>query len=233
MAVKRTGNISNKKIVFLIPALNEEHAISKTIASIRKIPMDMRYEVVIVDGGSRDKTVQLARKSKATVISSPKGYGRQYKFALKRIKCDYVITGDADCTYPFDKAYKYLIDYVIKQDYDFVTTNRFAGLKKSSMSASHGFGNRLLTLTGNVLFGMKIEDNQSGMWIFKYPALKKLHLTSDDMPFSEEIKIEAFKKLDKFIELPISYYKRVGESKLNYAHGFKNLFFLFKKRIRG
>lgn len=231
--IPNTNKISYKKLVFLIPALNEEYAIAKTITSIRKIPIKISYEIVIVDGGSKDKTVELAKKNNARVISSPKGYGRQYQYAFKRIKCEYIITGDADCTYPFDQAYKYLQEYIIKKDYDFVTTNRFAGLKKESMKVLNGFGNRVLTFTSNVLFGQNIKDSQSGMWIFKQSILKKVHLTSNDMPLSEELKIEAFRKLDRCIELPISYYKRVGESKLNYAHGFKNLIFLFKKRLRG
>jgi hypothetical protein len=82
------------------------------------------------------------------------------------------------------------------------------------------------------LFGVWLKDSQSGMWIFKRSILPRLTLTSDNMSFSEELKIEAFtRKNIKARELP-NYKARVGESKLNLWHdGFTNLLFLFRKRF--
>ena len=220
-----------KKLVFLIPALNEEEAIGRTIDKIKKIKTGLNSKVVVVDGGSTDKTVQIAKKHSAEVIISPKGYGRQYQFALSRLDCDYVITGDADYTYPFDQACSYLHEYIIKQGYDFITTNRFADLKKDSMSFSHWVGNFVLTSLTRLLFWLNIKDSQSGMWIFRLDSYRKLNAKDNDMAFSEELKIEAFKKLGRVAELPISYYKRLGQSKLNYGHAFTNTMFLFKKRF--
>lgn len=221
---------NKKKIAFLIPALNEEKAIPETIKEINKIKIDMPYEIYIVDGGSKDRTVELATKGGAKVIKSKKGYGRQYKLGIKQIDCDYIITGDADCTYPFETGYNYLKKYIINENYDFLNTNRFAKLNKNSMSLMHSIGNKILTLATNLLFNLKLRDSQSGMWIFKKEAYNKLYLTDNDMAFSEEIKIEAFKKL-KAKEVPISYKQRVGESKLNYGHAIKNFLFLFKKKF--
>jgi hypothetical protein len=83
-----------------------------------------------------------------------------------------------------------------------------------------------------LLFGIRIHDSQSGMWVFKRSILPLLNVTSDGMPLSEELKIEAFRRRDLVSrELPIYYKARVGESKLNlWADGFGNLVFLFRKR---
>lgn len=219
------------KLVFLIPALNEEEAIGQTINKIKNLKTGLDFEVVIVDGGSKDNTIKIAQGHGARVIRSKKGYGKQYKFALKQLNCDYVITGDADATYPFDQACFHLKKYVLGKGYDFLTTNRFAALEKGAMSLSHILGNHFLTFLTNILFGIHLKDSQSGMWIFKLDKYKKLNVKDNDMAFSEEIKIEAFKKLKRVKEVPISYYKRVGESKLNYSHAVKNTLFLFKKFI--
>jgi hypothetical protein len=71
------------------------------------------------------------------------------------------------------------------------------------------------------------------MWILRRSILPRLVLTSDGMAFSEEIKIEAFRRRDiKAVEVPIYYKERVGESKLNlWRDGFANLAFLFWKRF--
>lgn len=233
-AIKKKNNKRGQrkeKVTFLIPALNEEEAITDTIKSINDIDIKLEYEIVIIDGGSKDRTVELAKKAGAKVIPSKKGYGRQYKKGLRIIDTDYVITGDADCTYPFDKAYRILDKWIIGKGYEFITTNRFAKLHKGSMSWDHHLGNLGLTWTTNLLFWIPIKDSQSGMWIFRKKAQEKLRLVDNDMAFSEEIKIEAFRRLKKVKELPISYYKRVGDSKLNYGHAFKNMLFLFLRRF--
>jgi hypothetical protein len=69
------------------------------------------------------------------------------------------------------------------------------------------------------------------MWVFKKACLEKLKLKNDGMPFSEEIKIEALRKV-RSKEVPIHYRERVGEVKLSsWKDGRKNITYLFKKRF--
>jgi len=225
------------KVSVVIPTLNEEEGIGKTIDMIKVEEFKRRgwdIEIIVVDGESKDRTREIARSKGAKVIIEPrKGYGRAYKTGLKEAKGEIIVTGDADATYPFDKIHEY-IDYLLKNDLDFITTNRFAGLKKGAMSVKHVFGNLILSLTLRLLFMIKLRDSQSGMWIFRRDALKKiqpLEKFDDGMPFSEEIKIEMFRKV-RAEEIPSALYIRKGKAKLqSFSDGWKNLKFLIKKRL--
>ena len=96
-------------------------------------------------------------------------------------------------------------------------------------------GNTVLSTMVMILFGMVMHDSQSGMWVFRREVLSTIKVTSDGMPFSEEIKIEAFKNESiKAREVPVEFFyqNREGDSKLNvWGDGTKNLLFLFKKRF--
>jgi len=222
-----------KLISFVMPTLNEEEGIVKTINSIPKMTLKNKgfsTEIIVIDGGSTDNTIKLAKKAGAKVVSSAKGYGKQYKIGLNTAKGKIIITGDSDNTYPFEKA-NYFLDYLEKNNLDFVTINRFANMEKGAMHFSNKIGNIILTFFTNLLFNLNLQDSQSGMWIIKKSILKYLNLSSDGMPFSQEIKIESFKKFNS-AELNGSYKKRVGETKLvKFKDGFKNLFALFHKRL--
>ena len=224
----------------MLPTLNEEKGVGKTIDSInreyfKKNKWDL--EIIIIDGDSKDKTREIAKKKGAKIVlEKRKGYGRAYKTGLPHAKGEIIVTGDADATYPFDKIHEY-IKQLIDEDLDFITTDRFAKLKHGSMTIKHHFGNWILATTLRFLFLLKIKDSQSGMWIFKKDALDKiqsLEKFDDGMPFSEEIKIEMFKSKNiKAIEIPSTLYTREGEKKLqSFTDGWKNLKFLFKKRVK-
>jgi len=149
---------------------------------------------------------------------------------------DIIVTGDADATYPFDRIHIY-IEQLINENLDFITTDRFAELKHGSMSIKHYFGNFILASVLKVLYLINIRDSQSGMWIFKKEALKKIQPLedfNDGMPFSEELKIEMFSnKSIKSKEIPSALYARQGDVKLqSFTDGFKNLKYLFIKRVR-
>ena len=90
----------------------------------------------------------------------------------------------------------------------------------------------LLTATAMVLFFKPIQDSQSGMWVFKREILPKLKLTSDGMPLSQEIKLEAIMRGFRFGEAHIPYGARIGEVKLQkWRDGWLNLLFLVQKRF--
>ena len=193
-------------------------------------------EILIVDGNSTDKTREIASSKGAQIIlEKRKGYGRAYKTGLAHATGDIIVTGDADATYPFDTIHEYT-QLLLDSHLDFITTDRFAGLKHGSMSLKHRFGNLTLAWTLRILFLVNIRDSQSGMWIFKRDALQKiqpLEEFNDGMPFSEEIKIEMFtNKHIKAREIPSTLYAREGQVKLeSFKDGIKNLKFLFKKRV--
>jgi dolichol-phosphate hexosyltransferase len=224
------------RLSIVIPAMNEEEGIGEVLDEIPLKELEaMGYptEVVVVDGESVDRTREIALEKGARVIIEPrKGYGRAYKTGFDVALGELIATGDADTTYPFDKLPEYLRLFE-REQLDFFTGNRFGTLQPGAMSAKHKFGNWVLSSTGRVLFMARIKDSQSGMWIFKKSILPQLKLTSDGMPLSEEIKIEAFTKPDlKCMEVPIEYRVRVGDVKLSsWKDGYRNMSFLFKKRL--
>ena len=154
---------------------------------------------------------------------------------MSKAKGDIIVTGDADATYPFNRIHEY-IKFLIDENLDFITTDRFSELKHGSMSIKHYFGNLVLATVLKVLYLINIRDSQSGMWIFKKEMLEKiqpLEKFNDGMPFSEELKIEMFSnKKIKSKEIPSALYAREGEVKLqSFTDGWKNLKYLFIKRV--
>ena len=140
-------------------------------------------------------------------------------------------TMDGDTTYPGDEIPR-MVEMLENENLDFISCNRLQKMDKGAMSFSHRVGNWGLTFFTNLLHRIKIGDSQTGMWVFRREILDKINLTSDGMPLSEEIKIEAWKNKDiKCLEVPVRYHIRVGEVKLNtWNDGVKNLWFLFTKR---
>ncbi len=230
-----TSNI--KKITVVIPALNEEQAIGSVI---KEIPINelkkMGYEVeiMVIDNGSKDKTRYIANSHRAKVIVQPiKGYGNAYKAGFANATGDIIATGDADLTYPFCDLPK-IIKKMEDENLDFITTDRLTNLQPGVMSRTHYFGNLLLQLMTKILFGLPCKDSQSGMWIFKRSIWSKLNVKSSGMPFSQELKIEAYKNGFKCAEVPIVYRARVGEVKLStFKDGLGNMLHLVFKRVFG
>ncbi len=229
----------HKKITFVIPALNEEKAIARVIKEIpmkelKKIGYDS--EIMVVDNGSTDKTHYIAKKSGANVIVQPmRGYGNAYKAGFANAKGDIIVTGDADLTYPF-KDVPAFIELMESRDLDFITTDRLTNLDTKKrprvMSRTHRLGNWALTLIVNIIYRVKIKDSQSGMWIFKRKIWPKLNVKSSGMPFSQELKIEAYKRGFRCMEIPIEYRTRAGAVKLNtFRDGIGNTWQLIKKRF--
>ncbi|MEX0616718.1 MAG: glycosyltransferase family 2 protein [Candidatus Woykebacteria bacterium] len=222
-----------KKITIVIPALNEEQGIGLVV---KEIPINelkgMGYEtdILVIDNGSCDNTPHIARSHGATVIIQPiKGYGNAYKAGFANATGDIIATGDADLTYPFSILPEVLTK-MEKEDLDFINTDRLDSINSTVMSRSHIFGNWIFTTLTKILFNSPFNDSQSGMWVFKKSIWEELKVKSSGMPFSQEIKIEAYIRGFKCAEVPIKYRARAGKEKLNtYRDGFGNLIHLIEK----
>jgi glycosyltransferase involved in cell wall biosynthesis len=217
------------KISVVIPCFNEEDGIRSVIESMPSY-VD---EIVVVDNNSTDRTGEIARSLGAVVVFQPvKGYGAAYQAGLPAATGDVIATLDGDGTYPADEI-SILVDALEDRKLDFISGARFPLRNGDAMNFSNKVGNMVLTLTTMVLWFRPLRDSQSGMWVFRRSVLPKLRLTSNGMPLSEEIKIEAIEKLGRrFAEVGIDYRPRIGEVKLQkWRDGWLNLSFLFRKRL--
>jgi hypothetical protein len=103
-------------------------------------------------------------------------------------------------------------------------------MEKGPMNWMHRLGNWILGIAVKLLFGVRLRDSQSGMWVIRRDVLDRILPESDGMAFSEEIKIRAF-TCCKCAEIPINYRKRVGRPKIKEAlNGIKNLLDLMQLR---
>ena len=210
----RTRPMAHKKLTIVIPALNEEQGIEKTVRAIPRAEIDRigyQSQVLVVDNGSEDATAELAAGAGAEVVSEPnRGYGTALKKGFAAADGDVIVTADADATYPLEDIPR-LVQILDSEHLDFITTNRFALLQKEAMSRRNRVGNTILSWTMRLLFGLKIEDSQSGMWVFRKDILKRLRLNSNTWPLSQEIKIEAchFARC-RWKEVPIQYRTSLG-----------------------
>lgn len=218
------------KVSVVIPTLNEEESIGETID---QIPEMEDTEIMIVDGLSKDRTREIAASKGARIVEEPrKGYGRAYKTGFKEAKGDIIVTMDGDTTYPAELVPE-LVETLEREGLDFISCDRIKKAEKGAFNTTHAFGNWVLKVTMNLLFGTGLNDSQTGMWVFRKKILKTLTITSDGMPMSEEIKIEVFRNNKiRSKEISVPYRVRRGEKALNtWKDGIKNERFLFTKKF--
>jgi dolichol-phosphate hexosyltransferase len=225
----------------VIPTWNEKEGIARTINDIPRDDLEReghKLQILVVDGGSKDGTIELAKKAGAEVIIEVRpGYGRAYKTGFAAAKGDIIITADGDATYPM-KEITNLVHMIENEKLDFITTNRFAMMEKGAMSIRNRLGNIVLSGETKFFFNLNIKDPESGMWVFKRDILGSLKLNSNNNTFSHEIKIEAcyFGK-HSWKEVPITYKARVGglvkltNSWNGWKAGFADLIHIAQKRL--
>jgi glycosyltransferase involved in cell wall biosynthesis len=209
---------SPPQISVVIPCLNEEEAVGKVVDHAKEgIRLSGRTgEVIVVDNGSTDRSAEVAATHGAVVVSErERGYGNAYLAGLAAAQGDYVVMGDADDTYPLSELGGF-VDRLEGGD-DLVIGSRFKGtIHGDAMPFLNRFvGNPVLTGMLNVLFGVKVSDAHCGMRAVRRDALPVLDLHSTGMEFASEMVFKAYRRGLTVSEVPIDYYPRVGESKLN------------------
>lgn len=221
------------KLSIVIPALNEEGVVGKTVKSIGKRMLNeqsLEVEIIVVDNASKDNTAREAEEAGAKVVHEPRrGYGSAYLRGLKEASGDIIVIGDADGTYPLEKVHEF-IQPILNGEADFVVGSRLKGsIQKGAMPWLHRYiGNPFLTFTGNFLFKTNISDFHCGMRAFTREALDKMSLHTTGMEFATEMIVEAGRKKLRIAEIPIDYRPRGGgEAKLSsFRDGWRHLRFM-------
>ncbi len=218
------------KLSVIMPCLNEEQGVGICINKIYRVFEDFNIdgEIIVIDNGSSDNTANIARSMNAFVVYEPlKGYGNAYRSGFKVVNGDIIVMGDADNSYDFNEIPKLLQEI---EKADFVIGNR-VHLKKGSIPYIHSkIGKPLFSFLLKNLFNLPISDSHCGFGAIKKDSLNRLKLKSSGMEFASEILIKAKKNNLVIREIPITYYPRIGKSKLRtFRDGARHLFLIFRE----
>lgn len=200
----------------IIPAYNEQESI---VEVLRDIP-DFVREVVVVNNNSTDGTPEVARKAGATVLDETRqGYGSACLKGISHIASksstpDIVVFLDADYSdHPEEMGD--IIKPIIVGKADMVIGSRALGDKeKGSMMPQQIFGNWLATRLMRLTHGVKYSD-LGPFRAIRYESLMALGMKDKDYGWTIEMQIKAAKNSLRFAEVPVSYRKRIGESKVS------------------
>lgn len=222
------------KVSVILPCRNEEAGIALCIQKARLAMKnsgikEKNYEILVSDA-STDSSPTIANNMGARIVRRERGYGNAIITGLKNAKGKFLIFADADCSYDFLEIGKFISAL---KNYDFVIGNRFKGeIKKGAMPFLHYYlGNPFLKYIFNKKFRTNFSDTMSGFRGMTKEAFQKMSLRCSGMEFALEMLKEVSKLGLRVKEVPISYSKRLGKSKLRtFRDGFKHLFFILKQK---
>lgn len=203
------NDIKTPVISIVIPTLNEELTIREFLAwcteGLEKC--DVAGEILIVDS-STDNTADIALELGARVLRTPKrGLGQAYKDAIPFVRGQWVIMGDADCTYDFRDLSFFVNEF--KNGAEYVMGSRWLGsIEKSAMPILHQyFGTPITTWILNRIFGKKFTDIHCGMRGIEINALRRIQLRSSSWEYASELVLKSIRYNLRTVEVPVQFYK--------------------------
>lgn len=207
------------EVSVLIPAFDEGENISALISEVKKVldKNNISFEIMVVDAGSNDDTVERAKEAGAKVfVQSQPGYGGALKEGFDKTEGKYVITMDADLSH--DPMF---IDEMIRiyKDADVIIASRYIPGGSADMSAFR----RLLSIILNRMFcfilSLPYRDISSGFRCYNRKVLEQVNITSRDFDVLEEILIKAHQQDFRIVEVPFHYKPRAhGKSHVKLFH---------------
>jgi dolichol-phosphate mannosyltransferase len=218
----------------IVAALNEEQGIGPTLTDF--IDNLGIMKVLVIDGNSKDRTVEIAKNLGAEVtFQDGKGKGNAVAKALEKMESNikYIILTDADYTYPARYVPKMIEVLEKNPKVGMVCGNRFSGnVESKAVKKSFYFGNKILSLAHTILNGVSLKDPLTGLRVIRREALKAWKVKSQGFDIEVELNHQIRKSGFKTVELPIGYRKRLGEKKLKIKDGIVILRRILSEMIR-
>jgi glycosyltransferase involved in cell wall biosynthesis len=197
----------------VIPAFNEEEAIGGVVKAIQ--PGSVK-EVIVVDNGSTDTTARKAQEAGAIVISEPvRGYGAACHAGFRATsKSDIVVFLDGDRSdNPSDLPR--ILSPIETGDADLVLGSRLLGTWEEGAMPSHArWGNWFVARLMRGVYGIQITDIGSFRAIRRH-LLLSLGMKQMTFGWPVEMLVKAAKRGARIMEVPVSYRKRIGKSKVS------------------
>ena len=201
------------RVSVIIPTHNEAQAIRRVLADV---PSDLITEVVVVDSSSSDGTPEIASQMGARVVREPRrGYGRACLTGLESANNpDVVVFLDGDYS-DRPSELPILLAPIVEGRADITLGSRLAASRSSKGLPWHAaIGNRLAARLIQLLYGLKISD-LGPFRAGRATVLRALALEEATYGWAVEMILKGALAGFRIVEVPVSYYPRIGKSKIS------------------
>ena len=191
-----------------MPCLNEEATLASCIKDALKFftRKGIRGEIIVVDNGSTDRSVKIAKQNGARVVLEKRhGYGRALRTGIKAAQGKYIIMGDCDRSYDFAHMSRM---WKAMRHSDLVVGNRFTDkLEPGAMSKAYQIGVKVLSWLGRKRYRTDVYDFHCGLRGMRRSAIKHLKFKTTGMEFATEMIALAARRWLRIRQVPIRYRK--------------------------
>lgn len=203
----------------IIPAYNEEKSIGLVLADI---PEELVREVIVCNNNSTDQTAMVAQRAGATVVDQPrKGYGSACLKGMEYIRQkpeqdqpDIVVFLDGDYS-DHPEEMSLLVQPILEEGMDLVIGSRATGaMERGAMMPQQVFGNWLATNLIRLFYNYNFTD-LGPFRAIRWDKLEAIQMEDPDFGWTVEMQVKAAKYKLQCTEIPVSYRKRVGVSKVS------------------
>ncbi|MDH3627589.1 MAG: glycosyltransferase family 2 protein [Acidobacteriota bacterium] len=227
------------RVDVVIPAFNEEQAIGRVLVDLPNHTLRQR---IVVDNGSTDRTANVAREHGGAVIhEEQRGYGSACLAGLAYIRDrpphpDIVVFIDGDHS-DHPQQLESLLKPILDDEADLVIGSRTLGeAEPGALLPQARFGNWLATFLIRHLYGVSMTD-LGPFRAIRWKALEALEMRDRDFGWTVEMQVKAARRGLGYAEVPVSYRRRVGQSKITgtlsgtVRAGIKILYTIFRQRV--
>jgi len=225
------------KLSVIIPVFNEESTIGEVISKVRAVELPVDREIIVVDDGSTDHTVDILEQRREDVqfVHFSRinfGKGAAIRIGLTYVTGDIVIIQDADLELD-PNEYKLLLTPILAGEANVVYGSRF--LKPNpNISRRTILANRFLTWLTNFLYHSQLTDMETAYKAFRSEVVNSLNLQCHRFEFEPEVTAKLLRAGYEIKEVPISYNPRTTEEgkKIGWRDGVIAIWTLLKNRVQ-
>ncbi len=229
-----------KLLSVIMPCFNEEATIEEIIGHVlADDPMGMEIELIVVDDGSTDRSVELVAAmadKDARIKPFPqgvnKGKGAALRVGITQATGDIVLIQDADLEYD-PREYSKIIEPIKEGLADVVYGSRFSGGEKHRVLYFwHRVGNRVLTLLSNMVTNLSLTDMECCFKVFRRDVIQSIDIRENRFGFEPEVtaKIARIKPAIRIYEVGVTYQGRTyaDGKKIGIKDGFRAIYCILR-----
>jgi hypothetical protein len=237
-------------VSIIVPVLNEEATIEEVLKSVMALdfqPLDLTKEIIVVDGGSSDRTFELAqsvRTVKTCKLTKSFGRGAAMRLGIEKARGNLIVFFPGDNEYRAEDLYT-VVNSLARSRFKAVFGTRATKCtdlserlmriyeNKKRLYLVSKYGGMLLSVVTLFLYNRYVSDVLSSIKGYDGPLLKSLGLASDGLDLETEIVAKLSRRREYILEMPVEYTPRTRAAgkKITAKDGIRALIALFRFRV--